>query len=318
MLESRTSTSFRRRLTTMPLQGINAVMFMLRLLGFVSLSALLFTVVLSENMHRHTVFFNFVWTYLLYTSVWIFADVVELAFTQTEQTLGVSMMLTTLVDSVRLIALTATHNLVIHLWFEMRAAFSCVNAWTTKLRTFTLLITPYFMGMVPLCLLFDINQTRSTNAMYYLELSLVILTCLWDILLVVTFCSYRRIFRRVNMVNIMTISLLTRLSVFCLFRLFFAVTFMAWIALSDRNPHSNVALIMAGTTYTGESLYPILAFLLLGLQRDILRVWFPCIHFGAPQTCTTGSNWALDKEVRFAIHEDVAPTESLPNMQDIH
>ncbi|KAF8510260.1 hypothetical protein JB92DRAFT_2941312 [Gautieria morchelliformis] len=65
----------------------------------------------------------------------------------------------------------------------MRAAFSCVNAWKTKLRTFTLLITPYFMGMVPLCELFDINQTHSNfllKAMDYLELLLVILTCLCD------------------------------------------------------------------------------------------------------------------------------------------
>ncbi|KAF8510252.1 hypothetical protein JB92DRAFT_448608 [Gautieria morchelliformis] len=303
----------------MPLQGINTLTFVLQLLGFVSLSALLFTVVLSENMHRHIVFFNFVWTYILYTSVMIFSDVVEyMAFTQTEQTLGVKVILNTLLNSVRLIILTATLNLVIHLWFEIRAAFICVNAWTTKLRTFTLLITPYFMGIIPLCLLFDINQTPSANAMNYLELSLVILTCLWDILLVVTFCSYRRIFRRVNMVNIMTISLLTRLSVFCLFRFLFAVIFMTAIALLDRNPNSNATLIMEYITNIGESLYPILAFLLLGLQRDILRVWFPCLHFRAPQACTTGSNWALDKEVRLAIHEDVAPTESLPNMQDIH
>ncbi|KAF8510256.1 hypothetical protein JB92DRAFT_2941265 [Gautieria morchelliformis] len=62
----------------MPLEGIqHAVMFMLHLLGFVSLSALLFTVVISENMHRHAFFFNFVWTYLLYTSVWIFVCVLQ-------------------------------------------------------------------------------------------------------------------------------------------------------------------------------------------------------------------------------------------------
>ncbi|KAF8516595.1 hypothetical protein JB92DRAFT_2909393 [Gautieria morchelliformis] len=306
----------------MPFQGIqNAVMFVLQLLGFVSLSALLFTVVLSENMHRHTVFFNFLWAHLLYTSVTIFTDVVEyLAFTETEKTLGVATMLDTLIDSVRFIALTATLNLVIHLWFEMRAAFRCVNARITKLRTFMLLITPYFMGIVPLCLLFDVNETRSNfllKAMAYLQLSLVILMCLWDILLVVTFCSYRRIFRRVHMVNIMTISLLMRLSVFCLFRLLYTVIFMTWIALLDRDPNSNGTLIMEDTTNIGESLHPLVAFLLLGLQRDVLQVWFPCIHFGAPQTCTTGSNWALDKEVRLAIHEDVPPPESLPDIQDM-
>ncbi|KAF8510272.1 hypothetical protein JB92DRAFT_2941473, partial [Gautieria morchelliformis] len=79
-------------------------LFVLRLLGFVSLSALLFTVVLSENIHRHAVFFNFVWAYLLNMSVFmIFSNVVAyMAFTQTEQTLGVSMILNTLNNSVRL------------------------------------------------------------------------------------------------------------------------------------------------------------------------------------------------------------------------
>ncbi|KAF8516229.1 hypothetical protein JB92DRAFT_2910974 [Gautieria morchelliformis] len=295
----------------MRLQAIEAVMFVLRLLGFVSLSALLVTVVLSENIHRHTVFFNFVWTYLLYTSFMVFTDLVHMAFTQTEDTSAADGVLTTLANCMRLIALTATLNLVIHLWFEMRAAFSYVNAWIAKLRTFTLLITPYFMGIVPLSQLFYINQTGNNslfNVMDYLELSLVILTCLWDILLMVMFCRYRRIFQRVNMVSIMTASLLVRLFAFCLFRLLFAVIFMMDIALFDRNPKSNATLIMGDTTSVGESLYPVIAFLLLGLQRDILQFWFPCIHSGAPQT---GSNWALDTDV--LVHQDVAPLESLPD-----
>jgi hypothetical protein len=62
----------------MQLQAIDAVTFVLQLMGFVSLSGLLVTVVLSENIHRHTIFFNFVWTYLLYTSVMIFTYVLQL------------------------------------------------------------------------------------------------------------------------------------------------------------------------------------------------------------------------------------------------
>ncbi|KAF8510251.1 hypothetical protein JB92DRAFT_448952 [Gautieria morchelliformis] len=301
----------------MPLPVQRAVMFMLHLLGFVSLSALLFTVVLSENMHRHTVFFNFVCTYILYTSVTIFACVLQVTSrsTTTEATGekgcgGVGFHSNRTNPWCGHYIQYCPQFCEVDLWFEIRAASSCVNAWTTKPRTFT-------------CLLFDISQQRGTSAMNYLELSLVILTCLWDILLVVAFCSYRRIFRRVNMVSPMTISLLTRLSVFCLFRLLFAVIVMASIVLYDRNPHSNVTLIMLDATHMGESLYPILAFLLLGIQRDVLRVWFPCIHFGAPQACTTGSNWALDTEF-LAIHDDVAlpqsrtAPESWPDMQDIH
>ncbi|KAF8516601.1 hypothetical protein JB92DRAFT_2234114 [Gautieria morchelliformis] len=153
--------------------AVHAVLFVLQLLGFVSLSALLFTIVLSdsENMRRHSVFFNFVWTYLMYTAVMIFTCVLSdllnprltaealrkrdvvlyMAFTQaSDETIGVDMILNTLVNSMRLVALTATLNLVIHLWFQMRGAFSDAKAWTTKLRTFALLVTPYAMGIVPL------------------------------------------------------------------------------------------------------------------------------------------------------------------------
>jgi hypothetical protein len=60
--------------------AVGAVIFVLHLLGFVSLSALLLTVVLSdsENMRRHAVFFNFVLTYLQYTSVMILSCVLQL------------------------------------------------------------------------------------------------------------------------------------------------------------------------------------------------------------------------------------------------
>ncbi|KAF8476525.1 hypothetical protein JB92DRAFT_3050262 [Gautieria morchelliformis] len=275
---------------------VDACISVLRLLGFVSLSALLFTIVLSdaENMRCHAVFLNFVSTYLMYTSVGLFTDVVRfMAFPKTDQTLGVAIII----------------NAVIILWFEMRAAFSHAKAWTTKLRTFTLLVTPYLMGLVPLVMrAFDFTPRGlllRSKAMDYVALSLVVLTCIWDILLVVMFVSYRRIYRRVNMGSIMTLSLLVRLSVFCSFRLLFAVILVTWLGLFDTNPDSNVTMIMEDIVDIGESLFPLLAFLLLGLQRDIWQVWFPCIHFGAKQTRSTLSqaelNWALDTEV-LGIH----------------
>ncbi|KAF8516617.1 hypothetical protein JB92DRAFT_2909636 [Gautieria morchelliformis] len=128
-------------------------------------------------MRRHSVFFNFMWTYLMYTAVMIFTNVVlYMAFTQTgDETIGVDMILNTLVNSMRLVALTATLNLVIHLWFQMRGAFSDAKAWTTKLRTFAvryhtfypewmsielrqkLLVTPYLMGIVPLVSFWELS-----------------------------------------------------------------------------------------------------------------------------------------------------------------
>ncbi|KAF8460141.1 hypothetical protein JB92DRAFT_3075580 [Gautieria morchelliformis] len=160
------------------------------------------------------------------------------------------------------------------------------------------------MGLVRLCLLFDFTPkvlNLRLKAVDYVVLSLVVLTCIWDILLVITFVSYRRMFRQVNMGSIMNLSLLVRLSVFCSFRLLFAVILVTWFGLFDTNPDSNATMIMADITDIGESLFPLLGSLLLGLQRDILQVWFPCIHFGAKQTRSTRSqtesNSALDEDL---------------------
>lgn len=49
-----------------------AIVFALRLLGFVSLPVLLITVVLNEKVHRHLIFVNFLCTYVLYTSLMTF------------------------------------------------------------------------------------------------------------------------------------------------------------------------------------------------------------------------------------------------------
>ncbi|KAF8516600.1 hypothetical protein JB92DRAFT_2909476, partial [Gautieria morchelliformis] len=105
------------------------------------------------------------------------------------------------------------------------------------------------------------------------------------------------VFRQVNMGSIMSLSVLVRLSVFCSFRLLFAVILATWLGLLDTNPDSNATMIMEDIMSIGESLFPLLGFLLLGLQRDILQVWFPCIHFGSKQPRSTPSqaesNWAL-------------------------
>ena len=54
------------------LRAIDTVVISFHVLGFVTLSAVLLTVILAENVHRHPVFVNFMWTYLLYTALTIF------------------------------------------------------------------------------------------------------------------------------------------------------------------------------------------------------------------------------------------------------
>ncbi|KAF8510377.1 hypothetical protein JB92DRAFT_2940383 [Gautieria morchelliformis] len=297
----------------MLLQPLDATLFALRLFGFVSLSALVITVILADQVHRHALFVNFMCTYLLYTTVMVFNDVVFWALTQKQDRLGVVLVVNAMVDSMRLIGLTATFNLVLHLWFQMKTVFHNENIRTAKLRTFALLVTPYFIGIVPVCELIYLNPAqynRLLRGISYLELALVILMSIWDVLLLVRFCRYRRIFRRADMGGVMSVSVLTRLNIFCLFRLIFTITVAVDIALTDRDPNSHATLIAEDATSVGESLFPLLAFLLLGLQRDVLQVWFPYFKFNARQDSSVESNWALDTK------PIVGQNAPLPDMQE--
>ena len=85
----------------------------------------------------------------------------------------------------------------------------------------------------------------------YIELCMITLTSLWDgqfsypllypyytadvspVLLLVTFYRYRRVFRQVNMHEVMTLSLLIRLFVFCMLRLTFTVYVRSCVTESE-------------------------------------------------------------------------------------
>ncbi|KAF8505191.1 hypothetical protein JB92DRAFT_2966067 [Gautieria morchelliformis] len=267
---------------TMQLSVLGTFILAVHLLGFISLSALIITVILAEQVHRHPLFVNFMCTYLLYTTAMLFIDAIGWALTQSQKGLGVALVVSSMTDSLRLIGLTATFNLLIHLWFQMRTAFHNENKSTAKLRTFALLVTPYLIGIIPVCELIYVNPAQYNGLLEgvsYLELAMVILTSIWDVLLLVTFYRYRRIFRQADMGGIMSVSLLTRLSIFSFFRLFLSIIVAVNITLTSRDPHSHATLISGDVSFVGESLYPLLAFLLLGVQRDVLQVWFPHFKF---------------------------------------
>ena len=61
--------SLRVGVAAMLLSRIDVTLFVLRLLGIATLSPLLITVVLSEKVNRHPIFFNFLCSYLIYASV---------------------------------------------------------------------------------------------------------------------------------------------------------------------------------------------------------------------------------------------------------
>ena len=62
----------------MIVSALEIVLFALRLLDFVALSALLVTVIVSEKIHRHPIYMNFMCSYLLCISLLIFMCVPDL------------------------------------------------------------------------------------------------------------------------------------------------------------------------------------------------------------------------------------------------
>ncbi|KAF8586643.1 hypothetical protein K439DRAFT_938510 [Ramaria rubella] len=175
-------------------------------------------------------------------------------------------------------ALTSTLNLVIHLWFTMRTAFHNETPEIEKLRSLILLVSPYIMGLVPLAEL-SYRSASQYNLEFTIvggfELAMVIASLIWDILLLFTFYTHRRIFRRVEMHRTMSLSLLIRISTFCFFRLVFTVVLLVDLG-ETTNGHSSASLVALGNiSDVAESIYPLLGFCLLGTQRDILQVWFP-------------------------------------------
>ncbi|KAF8586627.1 hypothetical protein K439DRAFT_1631516 [Ramaria rubella] len=291
----------------MSVQG--SIILAVQLLGLASLSALLVTVIVSQ-VHRHPVFVNFLCTYVLYGATTAFTHAVQSSLTPEDYSRGVVLMIIVLVDSVRMIALTSTLNLVIHLWFTMRSAFHNESARVEKLRTVMLLVSSYTMGLVPLIELSYRSQRHSDvvmNIVSYLELAIGIITLVWDILLLLIFCNNRRVFKRVHMCGIMTFSLLIRISVFCVFRLVFAAIFLVKLGVVVGKPHSRAIPILGIMVGVTESLYPLLTFCLLGTQRDILSVWFSCLNSDLRRDSAMLSNMALHTDI--VAEEHVSPPD---------
>ncbi|KAF8586628.1 hypothetical protein K439DRAFT_937546 [Ramaria rubella] len=178
----------------------------------------------------------------------------------------------------------------------MRAAFHDVPMQVERMRTVMFLVSPYVMGIIPLMQILYKNQTHPNLAMdivTYFELAISTVTVVWDILLVFTFYNNRRVLKRVNMCGIITSSLLIRITAFCVFRLIFLIILlMKWLPFASKLDARSVSTL--GTmAYFLEAFYPLLGFCLLGTQRDILNIWFPCLISSTRHGSTTSSSVAL-------------------------
>ncbi|KAF8587093.1 hypothetical protein K439DRAFT_869764 [Ramaria rubella] len=129
----------------MKLETLACFLLTMQLLGFISLSSLLATVVLSRRVNRHILFINFVFTFVLFNAERTISDITFFFVTTSEATeFSLQLIFGILDGCTGLIALTSTLNLVIHLWFVLRAAFYTETARAEKLRTFISYLPTYW------------------------------------------------------------------------------------------------------------------------------------------------------------------------------
>jgi len=263
---------------------LNLTIYGLQSLGFILLFALLLTIFLSKKVKRHPVFINFLCTWVVYSGLQSFIDVGFLIADK----LAVARVLQ---DSLHMTAQVSTLNLVIHLWCTMRAALHVESAPTERLRTLLLVVSPYLVSLIPLG---EFNQgtlgLRMELFVDYAEVSLLVLTVLWDVILLIMFWRRRRILRLAKLPEVMSLSLLTRILVFGLYRLVVGVLvltdellqrrFHQFLASKKHPALFHLLLRIEDASDVIESLYALLIFCLLGLQRDILQIWFPCLWKG--------------------------------------
>jgi len=107
------------------------------------------------------------------------------------------------------------------------------------------------------------------------------LTALMDALLLIMFVFHHRVVRKL-IANGLDLGFLIKLLVFSLFRTaFFAVAIASGVVMShvtyghfDEFP---LLVNLVAALILSQSLYPLLVFVLFGMHRDIVQLWFPCI-----------------------------------------
>ncbi|KAF8586604.1 hypothetical protein K439DRAFT_935729 [Ramaria rubella] len=257
----------------------NLSLFLLQFLGFISLSALVLTVILSETIHRHVLFANFICISLAYCA--FNALTISVAYSQPEQlTEEFDQMnfIGPINDFCFLAGLTSFLNFLIHLWFTMKTPLHTESARIERLRTFTLLVFPYLLGILPLSELYHqspAHRQRMLNIVAYMNLILTAVASIWNVLLVITFVQYRRDYDNARMQGAMPSSLLIRVLVLTLSRIVFLVAAFAFDFLAMKSKPNSIS---QGILIFGESTFPLLTFCLLGTQQDILRLWFPSLR----------------------------------------
>ncbi|KAF8586611.1 hypothetical protein K439DRAFT_1614992 [Ramaria rubella] len=197
-------------------------------------------------------------------------------------------------------------NLVIHLWFAARAA--------------NYHEPPRFGNTV----LFDIVPD---DVFDFIALAIIIVTSVWDSILVVTFCS-SQFFRKAISCGAVPINLIIKLLIFSLFQLTFTALDMSSVILSQAALHGNQLSIQSlamldKLNYPPQD--PLFVFFLFGLQRDILQIWFPCIKRRSDTAVTASMAFSThisvdlgDLESQHSTERPIERRGSKPDVTDLH
>ncbi|KAF8524374.1 hypothetical protein BU17DRAFT_84983 [Hysterangium stoloniferum] len=244
---------------------VHITILVLNMVGCLLLSILVVTISLSHRLpRRDPVVNNF-----LYTWIWRSASAVldELTLFTKKGTGDDTTTTTTLVrEAVHvLMTMVSTFNLSIHLWYTMRSAFHQCSTGRRKLRTLMLVLTPYIIGLIPLIALFNTAGEVITGLFF---LAFVVINPAIDIALLIYYWRWYRMTRKANMSGLMSLSFLIRLLAFGIYQSVYSVLLFMGVTVSSK-------VIWTESFHLVQNTFPILAFCVIGLHSDLLRLWFP-------------------------------------------
>ncbi|KAF8508863.1 hypothetical protein BU17DRAFT_70659 [Hysterangium stoloniferum] len=122
----------------------------------IPLAAILLTICLSDTVHRHPVFVNFILVSVFYSASLFVSDMAYMTLPKditTEH--GIGMMVDNREYSLTIAFILSSMSLLIHLGFLMRSAFHQELPRTAKARTVVLIILPYILSFLPIGMFFE-------------------------------------------------------------------------------------------------------------------------------------------------------------------
>jgi len=299
--------------------------------GHIGLVVVLAFALFSREIRRDPTFLNFcitwifssiVFSILLYRGTQGNDLANSLGFVTPNQCLAQAA----LTEGAQVMTACSTLALVIQLWLGLRAAIhgpSSDGSKQSKWINYTLLLAPYvsfiaialpsaFVGMgnveiegssferaIPTnfyCAVVGLNSFL--QAIYGITLGLLLVTVGFDVLIVNVLYRHWRAFRHVETGNAVSLSILLRVMMFSVYRIVVAAAYGTVITQppipNSSGEGDSVAIIFSIPIWVDmlQAAIPLIAFLVLGINRDMINSFMFWRKFRAPKsmTATTISN----------------------------